>query len=216
MIYEHRCITCGLDFHTNSASRKYCSRKCYQRKRFIAAQQDKICPNCKKVFRVAGGHGNRKYCSFDCSVKHRSRPNWHKYDSRKCPNCSRQFQVIHWSKNKFCSPKCGSGFRRGKPNGRKLPYKYKKQCKSRTTTIDGRQVFIHRLCMEKAIGRRITSIERVHHINCDMSDDRIENLYLFPNEREHQYAHRGIEKLIKGLLVMNVIAFEKGRYMISA
>jgi hypothetical protein len=48
----------------------------------------------------------------------------------------------------------------------------------------------HRLVMEKTIGRYLTSLEVVHHINEDRSDNRIENLMMFKNNSEHLAYHR--------------------------
>ncbi len=44
----------------------------------------------------------------------------------------------------------------------------------------------HRLIMEKHIGRYLTRIEEVHHINGIRNDNRIENLMLFANARERR------------------------------
>ena len=47
-----------------------------------------------------------------------------------------------------------------------------------------------RLVIEKKIGRYLTSKEVVHHINRNPSDDRSENLMLFPNNCEHMKFHK--------------------------
>ena len=39
------------------------------------------------------------------------------------------------------------------------------------------------------LGRELTQVEVVHHMNEDCSDDRPENLYLFPNLSEHMKQH---------------------------
>ena len=43
----------------------------------------------------------------------------------------------------------------------------------------------HRLIMEQHLGRYLTRIEVVHHINKNKYDNRIENLMLFNNQKEH-------------------------------
>lgn len=48
----------------------------------------------------------------------------------------------------------------------------------------------HRLVMEKSIGRKLTSIEVVHHIDKNRSNNKIENLMLFPNQSEHLKYHK--------------------------
>jgi hypothetical protein len=55
------------------------------------------------------------------------------------------------------------------------------------------RVLEHRLVMEQALNRLLSSEEVVHHINGDKTDNRIENLLLFANERLHQQYHWGIE-----------------------
>lgn len=53
----------------------------------------------------------------------------------------------------------------------------------------GGRVQEHRYVMERHLGRRLRKTERVHHLNGDRYDNRIVNLKLMRNEREHALWH---------------------------
>lgn len=46
-------------------------------------------------------------------------------------------------------------------------------------------VYEHRLVMEKHLGRYLTELEVVHHIDGNRSNNSIENLYLYSSQAEH-------------------------------
>jgi hypothetical protein len=50
----------------------------------------------------------------------------------------------------------------------------------------------HRLIVAQAVSRPLTRVETVHHFNHDPTDNREENLALFPSNREHKlFEHHG-------------------------
>jgi len=51
----------------------------------------------------------------------------------------------------------------------------------------------HRFLVEQILGRYLTKSEKVHHLNGIKSDNRIENLYLFPNNIEHSRYHKNFQ-----------------------
>jgi hypothetical protein len=52
----------------------------------------------------------------------------------------------------------------------------------------------HRLKVEVKIGRYLTKEEKIHHINGIKTDNRIENLMLFPNDSKHHKFHQKIKQ----------------------
>jgi len=58
-------------------------------------------------------------------------------------------------------------------------------------------ILIHRLIMAEYLQRPLKDEEVVHHINEDITDNRIENLRLFENKGEHIGFHHKIRQLEK-------------------
>lgn len=52
----------------------------------------------------------------------------------------------------------------------------------------------HRFVVEQFIGRKLTKEEVVHHIDEDKSNNDINNLVLFKNQREHSAWHNKLKK----------------------
>jgi len=55
-------------------------------------------------------------------------------------------------------------------------------------------VYEHRLVVEEYIGRRLTKEEVVHHIDENRSNNKIENLMLFENNKTHMSFHTKIRQ----------------------
>jgi hypothetical protein len=129
------------------------------------------------------------------------------------PNCKKVFykQVSdsrkYWEIKRFCSITCsGTTFKKG----RVVSEEEKKRLSNinkgsnnhwwkggkRTTSQGYIEVLIssrkyqleHRYIMEQHLGRKLSPIEHVHHLNGDKTDNRLENLRLI-DRKEHGLAH---------------------------
>lgn len=52
--------------------------------------------------------------------------------------------------------------------------------------VNGIWINEHRYIVEEFIGRKLKEGETIHHINHNRMDNRIGNLFLFPNQNEHK------------------------------
>lgn len=60
--------------------------------------------------------------------------------------------------------------------------------------VDDNWVKEHRWVVEQFIGRELKHEETIHHLNELKWDNRIENLMIFPNNKEHTSFHRKIQQ----------------------
>lgn len=119
----------------------------------------------------------------------------------ECSWCKKKIKryPVHVRKHKnwFCSDKCESLFKRNIPTEKHPRYKgqidrngywYIKKWNHPYCQKQG-YIAVHRLVMEKKIGRYLKFEEVVHHINENKKDNRPENLQLVENRGKHIMNH---------------------------
>jgi hypothetical protein len=70
------------------------------------------------------------------------------------------------------------------------------------------RVYEHRIVMEQKIGRLLSEVEVVHHIDCDSHNNVPENLALCPNGSSHLLAHGSLNYCVKELIKRKLIGFD--------
>lgn len=135
---------------------------------------------------------------------------------KKCTKCSRVLQVLEFRKDS--TKKDGyysscNDCHRNRLGIIKRPEHFGQWHVEKTTGYlrkgDIRQ---HRMIAEKALGRKLSKTEHVHHINHDKTDNRIENLLVMQASFHHKI-HTGKSK--KGEIKVCVICGKKKYYCIS-
>jgi hypothetical protein len=146
--------------------------------------------------------GLGKFCSRVCSGKNHDRR-----VKRHCLNCKKQFITnaceIKKGWGKFCCHKCyWNSLIIGRTNNREYILIRKPEhpfANSRGYIME------HRLIAEKFLKRYLLPEETIHHINENCSDNRIENLYLFPTIGKHFSYHRSNAKMILTSNIVNSV-----------
>lgn len=150
----------------------------------------------------------RKFCSKVCS-------NAYYTISFNCMQCGR-LKTFHRSQlNKysergtFCSMTC-------------LRKYYKEHPSNDTRYLSEHGYFInhgktyeHRKKMMDFLGRDLALGEQIHHIDLDKTNNDVANLYLCPNQTEHNKLHWTLNRLVGVFLRDDLIIFQKGVYNLN-
>lgn len=144
-------------------------------------------PNCtcyicgKSIYRRKDQIANSNYsvCSKPCQIKALSGVTMHSSQKKKLSKARKKFI----KKN----PDFQSGPKNPSWKGDKIKTRRRVKCPKEfksMATKEGR-VLLHRLLVAQAIGRPLRNKEKVHHLNSNELDNRLENLSLFSNQKDH-------------------------------
>jgi endogenous inhibitor of DNA gyrase (YacG/DUF329 family) len=216
------CQHCQKEFFANkSRNRKYCCQACAQA--VHSTRKERKCPECGEKFFVRK-RSEQVYCSTACSnkviIRNRDKGKrvwW------KCPICQKKFllQRSRAKSRKYCSVKCqsvGASYRlRGKRHKDKVEGKRRVTVYKKADRIydKGKRKSLHRYLIEQKIGRELIPAEQVHHIDLNVSNNEITNLWLYKNGKEHMVGHHSMQRLIPALMKKGIVFFKEGEYILT-
>lgn len=160
----------------------------------LASKRTK-CNYCSKTFTDFRSN-HRKFCSRVCSYN-----SFKRIYNYKCQICNESF-TSKVKTRKFCSFKCAGKNasnkivnHRGNTNSGEKHHNWKgggtinsHGYKEIPLGKANKKILEHRLVVEQSIGRKLSRLEHIHHINGDKLDNRIENLLIL-SPSEHSKLH---------------------------
>lgn len=81
-------------------------------------------------------------------------------------------------------------------------------------SMNNGRVWEHIILLEKALGRKISKGQPIHHIDFDRKNNKLKNLYLCENHSVHQKIHRSADECLTELFRRGLIGFSCGKYFI--
>lgn len=174
--------------------------------------KEKICLRCGKRFRITNRYYKQKYCSRECVPGHVA---WNKGMKMKYTEARRRYDERQRGVTKPKPKNFSETMRKVNPPSERKTlssgyiYIYKPEYEG-SIKKKGGYGFIpeHRYLLGKFIGRVLTPQEKVHHINGIKHDNRIENLFLCRDHREHNMVHGKMEELVFKLIREGRVYFD--------
>lgn len=81
--------------------------------------------------------------------------------------------------------------------------------------LNNGRVYEHIIILENHLGIKIKKEQPIHHIDFDRQNNKIENLYLCKNHKEHRELHNGLEFIARELFNKKNIGFKNGKYYLK-
>jgi len=148
--------------------------------RSAAATTTGKCPYCGVEIRPRqtpkGAWYITTFCSRSCGAKAR----WPEIPDQACEHCGRIFKrPPSGLPRRFCSRPCSDQGARNPQGWIRKRHGYPVFWTGKT------EVLMHRIVMERTLGRELRCTETVHHVNGDKGDWRPENLELWDHAQPH-------------------------------
>lgn len=169
-----KCSICGKDFFTipSKTKNKFCSKNCY----YIARKRGHYSPYWE-------GKNRSEETKNKISMKNKGKKIWCEGKKLSKEHIKKLSQAKIGKYVGFLHPNWKGGI------------KTDERGYIRIWTGNKQWRYEHNLVMEKILGRPLKTGEVVHHINCDKSDNRIDNLMLFPSRKAHTEYHIRVLKM---------------------
>lgn len=145
--------------------------------------------------------------------------NCSKYNFKKeliCSECSSKFYINHRNIKKRKTSICKNCL--AEKNTIRIIERNKKTATYKTISKKGYEYLFdfktgkykasHRLIIEKYLGRKLTTEEKIHHIDGNRLNNSRNNLYLTTN-KEHKIAHKSLELIAFYLVKKGIIVFNR-------